>query len=100
MAASGSMSADIRTRPLIVVVDDDPTILESVQWILEDEGYEVITAADGAQAVEQTMVHRPALLVLDMGLPLLSAGGGDERGRPSGRAGGADRRRGVLPQAV
>lgn len=56
----------------VLVVDDDPDIREAVRWLLEDEGLAVETAADGLQAVERAMRDRPALVVLDMGLPLLS----------------------------
>ena len=60
---------------LVLVVDDDPELRESVQWLLQDEGLMVETAADGEQALERVAVARPALIVLDMGLPILSGEG-------------------------
>ena len=56
----------------ILVVDDDPHLRETIQWCLEDEGLTVETAADGQQAVERATRSRPALILLDMGLPILS----------------------------
>ncbi len=56
----------------ILVVDDDPDLRETIQWCLEDEGLTVETAADGPQAIERATQSRPALILLDMGLPILS----------------------------
>jgi DNA-binding response OmpR family regulator len=56
----------------ILVVDDDPEIRDVVRWLLEDEGWTVETASDGRDALEQATRERPALIVLDMGLPILS----------------------------
>lgn len=57
---------------VVLVVDDDPEIRDLVRWLLEDEGWTVETAADGRAALDQATRIRPALIVLDMGLPLLS----------------------------
>jgi DNA-binding response OmpR family regulator len=59
----------------ILVVEDDPRIRETIQWVLEDEGYEVETAADGQQALDRAAARRPRLLVLDMMLPGLDGAG-------------------------
>ncbi len=56
----------------VLVVDDDPEIREVVSWLLEDEGIAVETASDGPRALDCATRERPALIVLDMGLPLLS----------------------------
>ena len=61
-----------RLGTLVLVVDDDPEIREIVQWLLEDEGWTVDTASDGRDALERATRTRPALIVLDMGLPILS----------------------------
>ncbi len=60
---------------LVLVVDDDATIRQAVQWALEDEGLTVETAADGRQALKRAAARRPALVVLDMGLPLIDGAG-------------------------
>ena len=56
----------------VLVVDDDPEIREVVTWLLEDEGLPVETAADGQRALDCATRTRPALIVLDMGLPLIN----------------------------
>ena len=55
----------------ILVVDDDPTLCQTIQIVLEEEGFVVETAMDGLEALEQVERTRPAMIVLDMGLPLL-----------------------------
>ncbi|GAC1348057.1 MAG: response regulator [Ktedonobacteraceae bacterium] len=56
----------------ILVVDDDQNLRQTIQWVLEDEGHMVETAADGQEAVEQAAQQQPALVILDMGLPILN----------------------------
>jgi DNA-binding response OmpR family regulator len=56
----------------ILVVDDEPTILETLAYNLEREGYAVVTAADGAEALTAFRRDRPDLIVLDLMLPELS----------------------------
>jgi DNA-binding NtrC family response regulator len=53
----------------ILVVDDAPMIREQVKGLLEAEGYEVIEAGDGEEAVELARRRRPALSVIDIFLP-------------------------------
>jgi len=53
----------------ILVVDDEPNIVDLVTMYLEREGYRVESAFDGAQALEQIQAHEPALVVLDLMLP-------------------------------
>lgn len=55
----------------ILVVDDDPTLCQTIQLVLEEEGFVVATAMDGVEALEQVERIHPAMVVLDMGLPLL-----------------------------
>jgi DNA-binding response OmpR family regulator len=57
---------------VVLVVDDDAEIRDVVRWLLEDEGWVVETASDGREAVEQATRARPALIVLDMGLPIMN----------------------------
>jgi DNA-binding response OmpR family regulator len=53
----------------ILAVDDSPTILEMIKAILVAGGYEVITAADGAEALETARAEKPDLILLDVMLP-------------------------------
>jgi two-component system alkaline phosphatase synthesis response regulator PhoP len=53
----------------ILVVDDEPTIVNTVQAYLEKEGYTVYTALDGPAALKAARAFRPDLIVLDIMLP-------------------------------
>ena len=66
-----SLPGTTPTSEPILVVDDDSQVLQMLQWVLEDVGFEVQTAADGAEALTRARRHRPALVILDLGLPLL-----------------------------
>ena len=53
-------------KPTILLVDDDPDIREFVTFNLAKEGYNVVTAKDGAEGVEAVKKHRPDLVLLDV----------------------------------
>ncbi len=55
-------------RP-ILVVDDEPYILRSLSFVLERQGYRVVTAADGDDALAKIRALRPSLVFLDIMLP-------------------------------
>jgi len=57
------------TGELILLVDDEPNIIELAQLYLEREGYRIITASDGKAALDAVEKQRPALLVLDLMMP-------------------------------
>lgn len=57
--------------PTILVVDDEPPILELVRYTLEDEQIRVLEAADGVQALEVAHASRPDLILLDVQMPRL-----------------------------
>jgi CheY-like chemotaxis protein len=57
------------TRHKILITDDDPVIIELLQVNLEFEGYDVITAADGLEAVERAARDTPDLVILDIMMP-------------------------------
>lgn len=67
---NGSGSGD--SRATVLVADDDQDILELVAFRLERAGYEVMTAADGEQALSLAREREPALAVLDVMMPKLS----------------------------
>lgn len=60
------MSADS-----ILLVDDEPSIIQLARMYLEREGYRVLDVRDGEAALEAVASHRPALIVLDIMLPKL-----------------------------
>jgi two-component system response regulator MprA len=55
----------------ILVVDDEPAVRESLERSLRFEGYQVIVAADGAEALERVRDDRPDAVVLDVLMPRL-----------------------------
>jgi len=59
----------MREPPLILVVDDVPDNVEILQMRLESQGYEVVTAGDGVEALEKTRELRPDLILLDIMMP-------------------------------
>jgi len=54
---------------LILLVDDEPNIIELAQLYLEREGYRVLSVGDGRAALKAVEKHRPSLVVLDLMLP-------------------------------
>ena len=53
----------------ILVVDDDPTSLKLLDLILSKEGYQVMTASNGLEALRKARLESPDLLILDVMLP-------------------------------
>ena len=53
----------------VLIVDDEPRIVEIARDYLEHAGFGVLTAEDGATALELARTQRPDLVVLDLGLP-------------------------------
>src|SRR6201997_2961663 len=58
-----------RTDTRLLVVEDEPNILELLAASLRYAGFEVVTAAAGSEAVQAAQRHRPDLIVLDVMLP-------------------------------
>ncbi|HVA24874.1 MAG TPA: response regulator [Chloroflexota bacterium] len=59
----------------VLIVDDEPEIVQFIGHALEDEGFAVSTAADGEEAVELATRDKPDLVVLDIALPRLDGKG-------------------------
>jgi two-component system alkaline phosphatase synthesis response regulator PhoP len=53
----------------ILIADDEPDILEIIQYNLQNEGYEVITAKNGNEAIDQAKRSMPDLIILDIMMP-------------------------------
>ena len=58
-------------RPLVLVVDDDPDILEAICDVLEVEGYRVARARQGQEALERVGEERPRAILLDLMMPVM-----------------------------
>ena len=57
------------TKKYVLIVDDDPDLVETVGMMLEAKGYEVGKAYDGVEGEEAIKQRRPDLLVLDVMMP-------------------------------
>jgi len=53
----------------ILIVDDEPDILEFLQYNLKKEGYKVVTAPDGSEAIKIAELEKPDLIILDIMMP-------------------------------
>ena len=53
----------------LLIVEDEPTLLETLKYNLKKQGYEVVTAADGVQALPTARAEKPDLVILDVMLP-------------------------------
>jgi len=56
-------------KPKILIVDDEPDALELISYNLKAAGFDVVTAADGEEALKKARAAQPALVVLDVMLP-------------------------------
>lgn len=59
----------VHNKACVLVVEDDPRILRLEQMVLEKEGYTVLTAGSGEEALDTLAEISPSLVVLDIGLP-------------------------------
>ena len=57
------------TAPTVLVVDDDLMVVQAVAFLLEDRGFQVMTATDGAQGLRLYRTHRPDLVLTDIIMP-------------------------------
>jgi chemosensory pili system protein ChpA (sensor histidine kinase/response regulator) len=69
LAASTSTSARAETGPIVMVVDDSVTVRKITSRLLAREGYQVVTAKDGLDALEKLLAIEPAVLLLDLEMP-------------------------------
>jgi two-component system, OmpR family, alkaline phosphatase synthesis response regulator PhoP len=63
------MANNALPNPKILLVDDDPDIIELLAYNLSKEGYEIASANDGIQAVEVAKTFKPDLILLDVMMP-------------------------------
>jgi two-component system KDP operon response regulator KdpE len=57
------------TEPTVLVVDDEPHVVDALRALIEGRGYRVRTARDGAQALELFSSERPDVVLLDLAMP-------------------------------
>ena len=56
----------------VLIADDEPNIVISLEFLLKREGYQVLVARDGEEALQAIRTHRPDLVLLDVMMPRLS----------------------------
>ena len=59
-------------KPKVLIADDEPNIVISLEFMMKREGFEVIVARDGAQALEVIRREHPRLVLLDATMPGMS----------------------------
>lgn len=70
----GVLKSDTIGLPMqtILVIDDDDSLRDTIAMLLEREGFRVVQAADGKVGMDQAMVAKPALILVDLRLPVIS----------------------------
>jgi DNA-binding response OmpR family regulator len=64
---------DQRASPArVLVVEDEPDLRDIAKIVLEEDGFDVLTASDGKAGLERVITWKPDLVLLDMGLPVMS----------------------------
>src|ERR1700751_6144347 len=76
--------AGARAEARLLVVEDEPNILELLSASLRYAGFDVITASAGTEAVQAAQRHRPVLIVLDVSQPGMGVGDCRRRRRGGG----------------
>jgi len=66
---SKRLASFVRMKPRVLIVDDEPDVLELVDFKLSGEGFEVVRAANGLEALSKARCESPQVIVLDMMLP-------------------------------
>ena len=56
----------------ILIADDDPQIIRALRVTLGARGYDIVTASNGVDALNQAISHHPDLVMLDLGMPGLN----------------------------
>lgn len=67
--AAGAQAASASVT--VLVVDDDPGVLEVLQLALDAEGYNVVVARNGREALEQAARSQPRLILVDLMMPVM-----------------------------
>ncbi|MCP3975903.1 MAG: response regulator transcription factor [bacterium] len=74
------------TQGLVLVAEDDRAVRDAIERALTFEGYTVVTARDGAEALQRVLNDRPDLLLLDVMMPLVDGFEACRRLRASGNS--------------
>lgn len=61
----------MNTSPLVLIIDDESSIVEMMSIVLTDEGYRVATANNGEEALEWLSSNQPDMILLDLLMPIM-----------------------------
>jgi two-component system response regulator MprA len=64
-----------REKPLVLIVDDEPTIVSLIEGVLGERGYRVSTALNGQEALDAVIRDRPSLVLLEIHVPIIGGEG-------------------------
>ena len=70
-ADTNSGTATVRTRPCVLVVEDNPDMREFLRRVLDKRGYDFLGAEDGIEGMDLALRERPDLILMDLSLPAL-----------------------------
>lgn len=56
----------------VLIADDEPNIVAALEYLMEKEGYRVLIARNGEEALQQVEAHMPDLVLLDVMMPVIS----------------------------
>ncbi|MFN2489830.1 MAG: response regulator [Actinomycetota bacterium] len=59
------------SRPVVLVAEDDPSVRMTIEFVLQDEGFDVILAEDGERALSMARSKSPDAILLDLMMPKL-----------------------------
>jgi len=63
------MSNEARKRKRVLVIDDEPHVVTYLETLLQDNGYETCSAANGSEGMDRVKSDRPDLVCLDISMP-------------------------------
>ena len=70
---TGDNPKKVDTSKIVLIVDDDPDLLDLTRFVLEGEGFDIVTAQDGGEALQQLRVGQlPAVVLLDLMMPVMN----------------------------
>lgn len=73
MESSNEERVEARTEPFVLLVEDDAQTRESLVYLLEEEGFTLVTAANGQEALECLQEGElPRLILLDLTMPVMN----------------------------
>ncbi len=69
---SASTEAAPRPTKRVLIVDDEPDVVDYLEMVLRDNGYDTLSARDGSQALDLARTEKPDLVTLDISMPKAS----------------------------